>query len=473
MANYSGYFMQGFASGLPNLASQISTIKLKNEQKKEAEKLKDLLSEAIISFTNNNKDELDLIAPTPEANTNINWGGGNDVGASMPNYNSSPSGDLQYGKGMGYNELMGNLPKIGSEGVLANPKLLTLITTISAMKESLGEVFKDIVIQIDRGNIAKYEQDMDYAKNMINRIAELNLAGADVNSYYGFENLFTPEGQKYIQQAATYKNTPSSKMPSSMVGAMAETSGFPQSVADEANKIPPEGYGTPLSAKDNLIIESYKKGAISYDNLLKYLDAYIEPEKLTEFQIKFNKAVELGATNEELKNMIVGKASTTATEELRTTSLPQLEEYRDKALNADTWEDAQKIINDYTNAGYDSTQLGVTKEEWVNIKKSDLDNLMSVLNEITAGTPEGQNIKGKKEFTFNINDKDKTQTGEEWYKQIYDSYVALLKLLEEQGVDTSQYKKLKPLSEIKKANVLGGMFTGKGVEKGDLIKIYY
>ena len=72
-----------------------------------------------------------------------------------------------------------------------------------------------------------------------------------------------------------------------------------------------------------------------------------------------------------------------------------------------------------------------------------------------------------------MNDKEITKTGEEWYKAVYESYNALLKLLEEQGVDISQYKKLKPLSEIKKANPWTSGFVGGGVVGGDLIKIYY
>jgi len=157
----------------------------------------------------------------------------------------------------------------------------------------------------------------------------------------------------------------------------------------------------------------------------------------------------------------------------RATSLTTLEKYRENALNADSWEDAQSIINDYKEAGYDPTPLEekVNKETWVNVKKSDLDNLVAVLNEITAGTPEGRNVKGKKEFAFAMNGKETKKTGEEWYKAVYESYNALLKLLEEQGVDISQYKKLKPPSEVKKIKF--GGFVGGGVETGDLIKIYY
>ena len=66
-----------------------------------------------------------------------------------------------------------------------------------------------------------------------------------------------------------------------------------------------------------------------------------------------------------------------------------------------------------------------------------------------------------------------TKTGEEWYKQVLESYNALIKILEEQGIDVSQYKLLKPLSEIKKASPWTSGFVGSGVEAGDLIKIYY
>jgi len=160
-------------------------------------------------------------------------------------------------------------------------------------------------------------------------------------------------------------------------------------------------------------------------------------------------------------------------EKERVTSLPQLENYREKILIADTLEEAQKYYDDYADE-YNESQLEINlPKDWVDVKQGDLLDLQSVLNEITAGTPEGRNIKGKKKYSFEINGKVTEKTGEEWYKQIYESYTALLKLLEEQGVDTSQYKKLKPLSEIKKASPWTSGFVGSGVEAGDLIKIYY
>jgi len=153
--------------------------------------------------------------------------------------------------------------------------------------------------------------------------------------------------------------------------------------------------------------------------------------------------------------------------------LPQLESYRTQILEADTLEEAQRKYDSYAKE-YNEEDLKINlPKDWADVKEGDLMDLISVLDEITAGTPEGRNIKGKKEYTFNMDGKDTTKTGEEWYKAVYESYIALLKLLEKQGVDTSQYKKLKPLSEIKKAGKLKGIFTGGGVETGDLISIYY
>jgi len=65
---------------------------------------------------------------------------------------------------------------------------------------------------------------------------------------------------------------------------------------------------TALSAKDNWAIENYKTGKISFDQLSKYMGAYIEPEKATELQKKIGEAKQYGATNEEIKNMLLGTA---------------------------------------------------------------------------------------------------------------------------------------------------------------------
>lgn len=251
-----------------------------------------------------------------------------------------------------------------------------------------------------------------------------------------------------------YKATPTANMPYGMTKQMGEQAGF------NMPDVMPVEAETPTTPK-----------ATDYNTAANYLSKFVNAKPEVFEQVKAGLQKNTGLDLSGITQNSLREPETPETEEPRTTSLPQLEKYRDKALNADSWQDAEKLIKDYTEAGYDASQLGVTKEAWANVKKSDLDNLVAVLNEITAGTPEGRNIKGKKKFAFNMDDKETEKTGEEWYKQIYESYTALLKLLEEQGVDISQYKKLKPLSEIKK--IKWGGLVGAGVETGDLISIYY
>jgi len=215
---------------------------------------------------------------------------------------------------------------------------------------------------------------------------------------------------------------------------------------------------TALSAKDNWAIENYKTGKISFDQLSKYMGAYIEPEKATELQKKIAEAKQYGATNEEIKKMIVGGTAGGGIEKPRVTSLPQLEEYRDKALNADSWEDAEKIINDYTEAGYDATQLGVTKETWANNQKQYINNLLTVIKNITD---EKGNLKKKKLTQEEVGLEFKgEQSASEIYKIIYASYIEYLEKLKNMGIDVNEFPTLKTIKEMNKG------FWQKFLERG-------
>jgi len=158
-------------------------------------------------------------------------------------------------------------------------------------------------------------------------------------------------------------------------------------------------------------------------------------------------------------------------EKPRVTSLPQLEEYRDKALKADSWEDAQNIINDYTEAGYDTSQLKINKEVWINHKKEYLNNILnlikSTINEkgwLKSGEITPQEVGG-------IIDKNKPAP--EAYEEFRKEYMKYRDILEKAGVDVSQFPKLKPLSEIEKVGFIEGIKTFGGVGKGQYKSIYY
>lgn len=207
-------------------------------------------------------------------------------------------------------------------------------------------------------------------------------------------------------------------------------------------------------------------GKISDEQLFKFMGVDVsDPEKRNTIQQRLDEMDKLGATTEEKKNYILGGGGTT------TPTSPAVESIREDILNADNIEDARRMHQNNINKYGDTSGIDDVDKYWTDGKVADLDNLVAVLDEITAGTPENRNVKGKKEFAFEINGNETEKTGEEWYKEIYESYIALLKLLEKQGVDISQYKKLKPLLEIKKIKF--GGFVGAGVETGDLISIYY
>lgn len=163
-------------------------------------------------------------------------------------------------------------------------------------------------------------------------------------------------------------------------------------------------------------------------------------------------------------------------EKARVTSLPQLEEYRDKALDADTWEDAEKIINDYTEAGYDATQLRIDKEAWVdsqmnylNTLKGILDNLIDEKGSIKKGTTTKEQI-GLEPASA---DDNRERKYEEFYKIIMESYMEYRDKLEEMGVDVSQFPKIKSLEEYNKSDIKPGMGLFYPSTWGKQKSIYY
>lgn len=162
------------------------------------------------------------------------------------------------------------------------------------------------------------------------------------------------------------------------------------------------------------------------------------------------------------------KKAVTTTPGERVTSLPLQEDYKQKALDANTLEDKKKIVGTYEKAGYNISEMP-TDQEWINTKLGELDTHVEMLEEITD--EEGKLIGGKK-FKFLSGDEEESQTGEEWYKDIYEAYVFYLEELRKMGIDVSKYRKIKSPGEVSKVGFFKGMFTGGGVERG-YPSIYY
>jgi len=160
-----------------------------------------------------------------------------------------------------------------------------------------------------------------------------------------------------------------------------------------------------------------------------------------------------------------------ATEKHRVTSLPTLEKYRENTLNADSWEDAEKIINDYTEAGYDPSQLGIDKEAWANSQTEYLSNLLKAIK--ATANEKGWLKSGEITPQEVSNQIDKNAPAPDVYEEFRKEYMKYRDLLEKAGVDVSQFPKLKPLSEIEKVGFWEGVKTFSGVGKGQYKSIYY
>jgi len=407
MAGYFGYFLQGMAGGI-NQGMQIKEMRRKREAEDQLKKVKAQFEEQAMSVSK-------------------------------------------------------KLDEFKADGIISDDEVSMWNTMFLGLGAELQDRFKSTNDSITKGYSDKIEQDNEWYKDFLESTKNITNT-EDLKATFEYFNGFVKTDEAKKKFSAYYSLA--EKQLAAQQAVAPETFTSPEGVQE---KYPKAGYDYNTSAKG--YVPTYQKPAAEPDVMAenkKKLDYAYNTGNANYFN-QMAKIIGVDTTFETYKQGYE-KPGADGVEKARVTSLPQLEEYRDKALNADSWEDAEKVINDYTEAGYDSTQLGVTKEAWANVKKVDLDSLVSVLNEITAGTP---NVKGNTKFSFEINGKVKEQTGEEWYAAVFESYNALIKILEEQGIDVSQYKLLKSPSSIKKAGFWKGAFTGGGVEKGDLPSIYY
>jgi len=191
-------------------------------------------------------------------------------------------------------------------------------------------------------------------------------------------------------------------------------------------------------------------GISDYNSAATYLSKFVNSpldvfnKEKASIQNKFGIDVS-NITQESLREPVSG-----GTEKPRVTSLPQLEEYRTKALDADTWEDAEKVINDYTNAGYDASQIGVTKEAWVNSQKEYLNKTLQAIKNIV----DEKGLLKKGDFTQEQVGLvfDGKRTAEEIYQELVKSYLEYIDKLQAMGIDISQFPKLRTFEEYKKSD---------------------
>lgn len=352
---YGGYFMGGLASGLQSgmeMGSKMLELKWKKEEKEKAEKANQEMINALSNLNNSltnsgyydslglGGNDLSFGNPTEPA-PDLKYGfnntstsiSGNDVGASIGkstliNTSQPPIGnDLQYKSnptpelqniGNPVNTMNPNnfgTPKVGSLGVLASPEAMKVIAIAMTLSDTKAAIMSEILLAIDKGDREKSESLIDYYKSLTGYVATMNMNGISVEgTIAGLKNILPEDQLKRINAVEMYSKTPANKVTPGLTSEMAGMSGFSPETVKGLGEQPAEGSGTPLTAKDNLIIESYKRGAINFNQFLKYMGAYIEPEKATAKEQEIQLAKQYGATNEEIKNMLVGKGSTTGGE---------------------------------------------------------------------------------------------------------------------------------------------------------------
>lgn len=427
MSDYLGYGLKGFAGGLQSgisMAMNIQELKWKKKQQKLLEGEKEKIQEAFSLFKTQNKEYFDSL----------------DAG--------------------GY--------AISSEGV-------DVIATAFTIKEAMGNAMTKIILARDQGDRETEKQAHEYLMLLTDYVGKLNLKGGSAKEGWGIKNIVGEEDLKYFKALDTMRATPASKVTPGMVGDVSALTGaFGQetitgirtqpiteapTMTDEKSAISilrvftgasPEIFEkkrTDLESKTGLDLSNYTQDILReagtelynlYDTPSEVMANVKAPAGLTIIPKRDTKAGKYYAS--------FSKKAITTTPGGRVTSLPLQESYKQKALDANTWTDAESIVNRYAKAGYDTSEMP-EEQDWINAKLGELDTHIEMLDEITDA--EGRLIGGKK-FKFMSGDEAVSQTGEVWYRDVYEAYIFYLEELRKMGVDVTRYPKIKAPEEVKK-----------------------
>ena len=151
--------------------------------------------------------------------------------------------------------------------------------------------------------------------------------------------------------------------------------------------------------------------------------------------------------------------------EQRATSMKEMGDYKQKALDADTYEESQSIVKEY-NKYSEAIPIGVSKKDWINNQKSYFDSVKSSID--TLVDEKGWLQKGTKTSEeVGLDFEGEEQVGV-IYVKLQKEYMKYRDMLEKEGEDVSSYPKIKPIGEIEKVTAL----TWGKVTKGDYKSIY-
>jgi hypothetical protein len=204
---------------------------------------------------------------------------------------------------------------------------------LGTMVSELGKTYADVFSQIDTAQ-SNYDKQklIEDAQNLRNKndnlttlIKEMKdnpyLSGADLSALdeitgMPLSKVFTRESIDDIKANGAKTEAMDQKLgilkdlPTEYKAPYAKEQGL---INPELQPTPTTSKSSELSAKDNWAIEQYKIGKISFDQLSKYMGTYIapeNPEKATALENDIKAMKEYGASNEEIKNHLIGKSNT-------------------------------------------------------------------------------------------------------------------------------------------------------------------
>ena len=329
---------------------------------------------------------------------------------------------------------------------ISEEERLEAIATWSALSYEAKELLKGAYDGVMNYNQGQTNQTLETVKAYREQIDSLDF---DLNTISEISGMFrgqikSPNGLKYfdamdsmIRKEAQQKQ-PQIERFASPEGVIAK---YPDATPEHTAqgwipKFATDKEGTPLSAKDNMVINDYKAGRINFNQLSKYMGTYIEPEKATGLEKKIQEIQTQGKVagipqdeiNKAVKEAIVGKAEADTTTPPETVSTlkswetmfdindeegPKSEEDYNRALDLlSQSEDKYKPKYPTWKEALIAETKGIGKELEGTTNKDDYNFLLNIymqkLEEIKAKYPE-VNLDQFKEFK---------EEGQGWFNKL-------------------------------------------------------
>ncbi|MBA7491706.1 hypothetical protein ES702_02254 [subsurface metagenome] len=356
-----------------------------------------------------------------------------------------------------WNAISQEIVSLANDGQLSDDDLLKVYALTMAAPYEMQSFMQPLRTSLSQFKTKEVENQIEYVKTLYEWAKGLD--PRDIDSLYeGVRPYITDPHAKVLFEVCDkklrheYEVEKAEPTPEIFTSAEALREKYPKAGVSYTD----EGY-VPTFKEPT---EGKAPGITDYNSAVNYLLKFKDspPDTFNRikagFQSQFPNIDMSGITQESLREPEKAKG-------FRTTSLDTQEDYKMKALDANTLEDKRKVVDTYAKAGYDPSEMP-TDEEWTTDKIGQLDALTEMLKEITD--PEGK-LLGDKNFNFMLGEEEETKTGEQWYRTIYEAYMFYLEELRKMGVDVSKYPKIKSPKEVSKVGFLKGAFA-PGVERG-------